>query len=181
MKDAMNDDAVSNQGQQRPAGRRPLGVLAALAGICLLAAACGGGSPAAAGSTTPQTPYQKSLAYAVCMRSHGEPSWPDPQADGSFNVNIDIGSPQYQSANKACAHLEGGGQAGGAQQQTFVDEGPGVRRVHALTRDNKLPRSQRQGRQGYLGLCPTSGISTGSPQFQSASLACRPLAPQGGS
>lgn len=181
MKDAMNDDAVSNQGQQRPAGSWPLGVLAALAGICLLAAACGGGSPAAAGSTTPQTPYQKSLAYAVCMRSHGEPSWPDPQADGSFNVNIDIGSPQYQSANKACAHLEGGGQAGGAQQQTFVNEALGYAacmRSHGIT---NYPDPSVRGDRVTWGFSPTSGISTGSPQFQSASLACRPLAPQGGS
>jgi hypothetical protein len=183
MKDAMNDEAISNQGRQRPAGPWPLGVLAALTGICLLAAACGGGSAATAGSTTPQTPYQKSLAYAECMRSHGEPSWPDPQSDGSFNVNIDLGSPQYQSANEACAHLEGGGQAGGPQQhqQTFVNEAlryVACMRSHGIT---NYPDPSVKGDTVTWGFSPASGISTSSPQFQSASLTCRQLAPNGGS
>ena len=149
MKDAMNDDAISNQGQRRPAGWWPTGVLAALAGIALLAAACSSGSPAAAGRP-PQTPYQKSLAYAECMRSHGEPSWPDPQSDGSFNVNIDLSSPQYQSANKACAHLEGGGQAGGAQQQIFVNAALGYAacmRSHGIT-NYPIPGSGATGCPG---------------------------------
>jgi hypothetical protein len=182
MKDYIKDDAISNQGRQRPAGPWPSGVLAVLAGICLLAAACGGGSAATAGSTTPQTPYQKSLAYAECMRSHGEPSWPDPQSDGSFNVNVDLSSPQYQAANKACAHLEGGGQAGGApQQQTFVNE---ALRYAACMRSHGIanyPDPSVSGDRVTWGFSPASGISTASPQFQSASQACRHLTPSGGS
>jgi hypothetical protein len=178
MKDAMNDDAISNQGWQRRAGPWPL---AALAGICLLTAACGGGPAATAGSTTPQTPYQKSLAYAECMRSHGEPSWPDPQSDGSFNVNIDLGSPQYRSANQACAHLEGGAQASGPQPQAFVSKAlryAACMRTHGIT---NYPDPSVKGDTVTWGFSPTSGISTSSPQFQSASLACRQLAPSGGS
>ena len=28
--------------------------------------------------------YQHWLQFAVCMRSHGLPAWPDPRSDGSF-------------------------------------------------------------------------------------------------
>jgi hypothetical protein len=63
--------------------RRPwrAAVPAAAAGIALLAAACtgGGGSPAAGSSA-----FQEALAYAKCMRSHGAPSWPDPNDQGQF-------------------------------------------------------------------------------------------------
>ena len=102
----MNDDAGR--------GRKPrAGVLAAAAaGIAVLAAACGG-SPSGAGSTAHQTAYQRELAYAQCMRAHGDPGFPDPQSDGTFNSTRqnrgDFSGPSFQSANKACAHLEGPG------------------------------------------------------------------------
>jgi hypothetical protein len=180
MKDAMNDDAIGDQGWRRPTGLRPRGVLAALAGIALLAAACGGGSPATPGSTTAQTAYTKSLAYAECMRSHGEPSWPDPVSNGSFNVSIDLASPQYQSANKACAHLEGGQQAAGQQQQILhaALAYAACMRSHGIT---NYPDPKVSGNGVSMGFSPASGIDASSPQFQSASLACRPLAPRGGS
>jgi hypothetical protein len=46
---------------------------AALAGIAVLATACGGGSaPAVAGDTA----YQKALAYSQCMRVHDRTGQP---------------------------------------------------------------------------------------------------------
>jgi hypothetical protein len=174
----MNDDAIGSQGRQQPTGPWLLGLLAALAGISLLVAACGSSSTGTAGSTTPNTPYQKSLDYAVCMRSHGEPSWPDPQSDGSFNVNVDLTSPQYQSADKACAHFEGG-QAGGSQQQRFLNAAlrySACMRSHGI--GNYPDPSIKNGSVNW-GFSPTSGISTSSPQFQTALQSCRPLAPNG--
>jgi hypothetical protein len=47
-------------------------VPAAAAGIALLAAACGGGSSLPTATGPPD--FQKALAYAKCMRSHGAPS-----------------------------------------------------------------------------------------------------------
>ena len=98
--------------RQRPAGLRRAGVLAAaVAGIAVLAAACGGGSSAGAGPGIHQTAYQRELAYAECMRAHGLPGFPDPQSDGTFNSTMqnrgDFSGPGFQSANKSCAHLEG--------------------------------------------------------------------------
>ncbi len=85
---------------------RRAGVLAAAgAAIALLAAACGGGgSPALAGTTA----YQKALAYAQCMRAHGEPSYPDPTSNGGFIINGQkdhLNGQLMQSANKTCQHL----------------------------------------------------------------------------
>ena len=79
---------------------------AALAAIAALAAACGGtSSPALAG----QTAYQKALAFSQCMRAHGEPGFPDPQANGSILTtpkdHLAQGSPQFTAANRACQHL----------------------------------------------------------------------------
>jgi hypothetical protein len=58
-------------------------------------------------SPTVRTEY---LRYAACMRSHGEPNYPDPTFNGNAvnlgNLSgIDTNSPQYQSASRACASL----------------------------------------------------------------------------
>ncbi|MBO0810085.1 MAG: hypothetical protein J2P32_17465, partial [Actinobacteria bacterium] len=60
-------------------------MLVVTAGIVLLAA-CGGGSTAGSGgSANPGDPSQSQmLAYARCMRSHGLPRFPDPDASGGF-------------------------------------------------------------------------------------------------
>jgi len=57
--------------------------------------------PNGQGSTSDQTAQ---LKWAVCMRSHGEPNFPDPASDGSFTLpsGMNAESPQFQAALKAC-------------------------------------------------------------------------------
>ena len=64
----------------------------------------GGGSPSA---VTPQE-QQQDLEFAGCMRSHGVPSFPDPDHDAVFTLpsGIDQQAPQFQRATKACATVE---------------------------------------------------------------------------
>src|SRR5271169_41599 len=86
--------------------RRAGALAAAVAAITVLAAACGGGgsSPVLAGSTS----YQKALAYAQCMRAHGEPSYPDPTSNGGFIIDgkkDHLNGSLMNSANKTCQHL----------------------------------------------------------------------------
>jgi len=82
------------------------GMAAALAGIAMLAVACGGGPPAGSAVGSGQTSYQQALAYAQCMRSHGVPGFPDPTSQGLITYGpVDIHSAQYLSANKICQHL----------------------------------------------------------------------------
>jgi hypothetical protein len=62
--------------QQR--SRRQAGVLAAaVAGVAVLAAACGSGGPSPA-APSHLAGYQRYHAYSACMRSQGAPFWPEP-------------------------------------------------------------------------------------------------------
>jgi hypothetical protein len=47
------------------------------------------------------------LKFAECMRSHGEPDFPDPLSDGQFTLpaGMNAESPQFQAAGKACQSL----------------------------------------------------------------------------
>jgi hypothetical protein len=50
--------------------------------------------------------YQKALKFAVCMRSHGFPDFPDPTPVPYVGFDrpksIDVHSPQFQSARQTC-------------------------------------------------------------------------------
>jgi hypothetical protein len=56
-------------------------------------------------SPAEQAKHQAALVeYAKCMRAHGVPDFPDPATNGSFDVGgINPGSPQVQTADKACS------------------------------------------------------------------------------
>jgi hypothetical protein len=59
---------------------------------------------------------QAFLDFAACMRSHGVPSFPDPQfSNGGVRISgggVDPNSPAFQSAQKACGAKLPGGFAG---------------------------------------------------------------------
>lgn len=62
------------------------------------------------GSTTPEQTAQKIAAevkWAQCMRSHGLPSFPDPNGQGAFDRSkFDESTPAFQSASTACQSLK---------------------------------------------------------------------------
>jgi hypothetical protein len=69
----------------------------------------------------------KALQFSQCMRSHGVPSFPDPQFGGGGRVSLRIGggpgridpsSPQFQSAQKACQSIAGGPKIGAGPAAT---------------------------------------------------------------
>jgi hypothetical protein len=179
--DGMSEDTNNGSGR----GRRRAGVLGPVAGIALLAAACGGSPAAGTGSGIHQTAYQRELAYAECMRAHGLPGFPDPQSDGTFNSTRanagDFHGPRFLSANKACAHLEGPGMSL-AQQQQQTDQFlrfAACMRAHGITGFQYNP--PKGGSEGGLGAPVGSpGADPNSPQFQSAARACRKLQPSAG-
>ena len=154
-------------------GRRAGMLVTALAGVTLLAAACSGGPrPATAGRTEI---YQKALAYAKCMRSHGEPSWPDPTSNGTFETGIDLNTPQARSAHGACMYLmpASGGHVSAAQLQE--DERAALKqsacmRAHGIT--NFPDPVMRPNGGNTVHISTASGIDPHSPQFQAASRAC---------
>jgi hypothetical protein len=179
---ASNDGTpASRRHQQRARLLRPGALAAAAAGITVLAA-CGGSTP----TTTGSSPYQTELAYAQCMRAHGDPGFPDPQSDGSFNTTKRnsgaFSGPQAQSANRACAHLEGRGVSAVQFRQDAGDALKFVAcmRAHGIT-NFPDPGIDWRTHMIRIGFTPASGIDPNSPQFQAAQKACQKLlpAPQG--
>jgi hypothetical protein len=102
-------------------------VSVALAAVsCAVAiAACGSsGSSSGAAASSGST---QGVRYADCMRSHGAPNFPDPNADGSVNLpsGINSASPAFQAAQQACASLQPNANGPrpaitAAQQKSFV-------------------------------------------------------------
>jgi hypothetical protein len=156
-------------------GRRlPLAARAAALAAVLLAAGCGGNGPA---STAGSPDYQKGLAFAHCMRSHGVPGWPDPLPQGGFPRGGAGGNsgPQADSAMNACQHLLPPRPALSAAQQARV-----------LAQDLKWAQCMRShGFPGFsdpavrrgagIVITAPAGFDPNSPQAQAASKACKPF------
>jgi hypothetical protein len=85
----------------------------ASAAVALLAAACSSGSESSAGSSSPNaggsTRSPSVIAYSACMRSHGVPSFPDPDSSGNLPKpdahHLGVSSSQLQAAQQTCQHL----------------------------------------------------------------------------
>jgi len=121
------------------------------------------------------------LAYSQCMRAHGVPDFPDPDAAGNIQVhpgspNDPMNGPQEQVANDDCQYLlPGGGTSGaGVNEQT-------------VSQDLKLAQCMRAHGAANFPDPTVSGNSVsfqgnfdyGSPQWQKAERACESLAPAG--
>jgi hypothetical protein len=162
----------------------------ALLGLGLLAAACGGGgtgpgvakspstSSTTASSSSKSAAYQSALAFTVCMRSHGEPNFPDPNASGGFNnITGNPNDPQMHAAQQACSSLlpNGGNQTSGGNstpsQLTQLLNYAKCMRSHGVL-NFPDPTSK--------GLGSLNGIDMNSPQFNTASQACQSLLPSSG-
>jgi hypothetical protein len=166
----MNEESCGDPGRPRTVWARAGRLTSALAGVTLLASACGGGSTA--GPAAHLTAYQMELAYAECMRAHGMPSWPDPHSNGTFVGSFNFGSAAYQSANRACAHLQGGSPETTEQFQQVVGRAlkyAACMRAHGIVNFQVTVPGEGEIREGITG----PGDEMNTPQFQSASEACR--------
>ena len=98
-----------------PITRRP-GVLAVTVGLLLLTAACGSGTSSSSTSSTSGTSssgtggvsaayVSDKLGLARCLRAHGVPNYPDPNASGQEPPGAKqlIFAPQGQAAVGACS------------------------------------------------------------------------------
>jgi hypothetical protein len=186
---AMNDKTDGNRGPRRA------GALAVAAAVAALATACGGGASSSASAPT----YVQELALAQCMRSHGVPNFPDPNASGGYALtsngsiegagrsSIDIDSSQAQAAYGDCRHLLPGAPSISQLEQMAQQEQrrqeqalPMLLKYSQCMRSHGVPNFPDLG-QGNQS--PASGnraaINPNSPQFQAASTACQHLLPPG--
>lgn len=170
------------------------GLMAALLGVGLLAAACGGGSSpsgvASVGShstTTTAPPSEGSsntnaaadqadaVEYAECMRSHGMPSFPDPTRNSvnaikDFDMTgISLSSPQYTAANKACSHLlPNGGHPTSADQQQQVANNLKIAQCMRTHGISDFPDPSADGSFLLQG----SNLNPNNPLFEASAKAC---------
>jgi hypothetical protein len=151
--------------------------LAVTAGIALLTAACGGGGTSAGAGASPSatSTYAKEVAYAQCMRSHGVPSYPDPDSNGAFNASgINLHSAQVQSAQKACQSLAPNvGQSGQSQAQNAAQ----ALKYAQCMRSHALPTFPDPGSNGSFHFSIKSGINPQSATYQKAQQACQSMDP----
>jgi hypothetical protein len=156
---------------------RPGGLVAAMAAIALLVPACGG---SAASTALGGANYQKAVSYAQCMRSHGEPDWPNPTSQGNFLLPPSLApfSPQFRSANRACAKLlPNGGQVSPAVVQKAIEDDlrfAACMRTHGVP---DFPDPTQNGTTVSIAVPPGGSVATGSPQFHSAQQACESFLP----
>jgi hypothetical protein len=172
------------------AAGRGAAMCAALGALSLGIAACGSasststaaaGGTAVAGGGSASSRYQARLAFAKCMRSHGV-NVPDPSPNGGPPAGGGTGgfralrsSPNFQSANQACASLRakafGFGSLTPAQQAQFrQDLVKFAQCMRAHNIDIPDPSTSSGGGFGILRQIPSS--ERNSPAFQTALKAC---------
>ena len=135
-----------------------------------------GVSSGVAGGTM-RLPAGTGTAFSSCMRSHGEPNFPDPNGQGviSFSAadGVDPGSSQFQSAQQACQKLLPNIVPSPAQQAQMKTK---MLAYSACMRSHGLPNfPDPTFSSGHVSLAIRSGtgIDPSSPQFQAAQSACR--------
>jgi hypothetical protein len=166
-------------------------------GLSLLASACGSSSGkgvAQVDSTTtsgsdsgasasPSDRRVALVAFAACMRKHGLPNFPDPQAVGggyrlSFGSEngIVVSSPQFKNAQQACKKLLlNGGTTSPQEQAKQLQE---ALKYAACIRSQGVPDypDPKVSSDGGIEM----GAVRNSPQFNAAEKACRHLLPGAG-
>jgi hypothetical protein len=178
--------------KQRMARRRPVsGIVIGLAGVVMLAAVVlaviftsnsihigGSGSDQAGVQSGGQASSQSSQLqaardFASCMRSHGDPGFPDPNAQGNFGA-ITPGSPAdpnsdaYKSALPTCRSLMPQlGQQAQPQNQSKNVQFANCMRDHGV---KNFPDPNSQG-----AFLMGGNVDPNSPTFKSAYQACQSL------
>jgi hypothetical protein len=169
-------------------------------GLSLLAAACGGGSSDAKVAqlgTTSSTKGSGSsrasgsgnpTAYSACMRSHGVPNFPDPDSKGRIKITsgvaangqktgVDVNSPQFDRARKACDNLlPNGGRPTAAEQQKEQQQ---MLKFAQCMRSHGVPKFPDPKAGGMMTLGTKSGVDPNTPAFQAAQKTCQKLVPGG--
>ena len=93
--------------------RRPL---VALALVALISAGCGSDAPSdsdtASGGATATAGKKKAtgqdnaVKFSECMRAHGVPDFPDPNAKGEFEYGVSVSVAVWKKALNACKDLQ---------------------------------------------------------------------------
>jgi hypothetical protein len=169
--------------------RRPLLLTSLVAGAAfsLLAAGCGGGgSPrvaSVASSTTTANKPQNITSYSRCMRSHGVPTFPDPDSGGVIQKGPVVAArtvdpSRFDAAATACGHLFPGGP-GGSVQISRADRVDYLKAAACMRRHGIPNFPDPTFQNGGVKFNIPSSINPNSPQVVHAQPICRKLIPAG--
>jgi hypothetical protein len=167
----MNSDTGGNRGPRRA------GLLAVVAAVAMLAAACSGSNSSSSSASGVSANLREAFAYTQCMRTHGEPNFPDPQANGDTFISpgsgVTLNSAQLPAAVNACQHLEPGGSMSAFTPPTEQNLLLGLRMAQCV-RAHGVPNFPDPGgvSTGTQSLGKAEGQST---QAQNALTKCRSL------
>jgi hypothetical protein len=181
-------------------------VVGVLVGAGVLAAGCGGTSSgqavASLGKTTTTTtassaapsgskvrlnPRNTALAFAQCMRTHGEPNFPEAvfqRHSARITLHpgsgVDPNSPQYAAAYKACKHLLPNNGAP-SQGQSITPAGQAdYLKAAACMRKHGIPDfPDPTFRNGAVSFNSRTPIDTNASQYKYALAICQKLIPAG--
>jgi hypothetical protein len=127
------------------------------------------------------------VKFATCIRAHGVPNFPDPNAQGVFSLSgSDASLPrtaQFQRASNTCRsllHLGGGVPQSPAETAKMLAQllkYSECMRAHGVT--GFPDPTSGPGGGVSLRISPSSGINPSSPIFTRAQSACAGLQPGG--
>jgi hypothetical protein len=152
--------------------------LVGVSGLILAASACGGSSGAKIaqiGTTSANHPHAHDpRAFSACMRSHGVPTFPDPDSSGTIHVPSSIDDlPTAKAAYRACRSLAPG-------EGSITGQGDVMRQDQLLAfakcmRAHRVPSfPDPQVVNGHINIPDTHGqIDPSSPIVTAAIAACR--------
>jgi len=178
----MNGDTSSDRDRKRGSPRRAR-VLVLVPGIALLTAACSG-SPSPTPNTGASGQFQQGLVFARCMRLHGLPDFPDPNANGHGFGNQqqqdqERSNPHFGTAYSDCQHLLPSGPSSSGtkkipSQAQLVRFAQCMRSHGVPDYPDPNPNVSLRTELAQLGIAPNS------PRFQATLQTCDRLVPQGG-
>ena len=162
----------------RAVGISPLAVAALACGAIVLGACSSSGE---GGTGSQSSGVSAGIKFADCMRAHGVPNFPDTGPNREIPI---MRSPAFQSAQKSCQHLLGGGLGSGppsAQARSQLLQISECMRRHGVSEfpDPRAgpPPSTLTGYSVILGmggnvLAIPSSIDASSPGFKQVASAC---------
>jgi hypothetical protein len=147
----------------------------------------GGGAPESQETSAAQ--QQRLVKFSQCMRTHGEPEFPEPNSEGGIAIHDQNGkginpeSPQFQAAEKACKQYAPVKHAPSPAQQAKLQEQ--ALKFSECMRQHGVPNfpTPNFSSGGHVTVRIKAGKGTGiepnSPQFQAAQKACQGDSPLG--
>jgi hypothetical protein len=141
---------------------------ATLALVALISAGCGSNTSSKTGTATSTatgekqtaTAQDKAVKFAECIRGHGVPHFPDPNAKGDYVFGIDVTPAVWTKAVEACKALEPPGALSGKRspkqqsaalrfagciRENGVKDFPDPVNGDPLVDTTKIPSSNRPG------------------------------------